>query len=135
MGEITRWLQALEKRMGEMHGENRAGLAEIKQTVGRLAELQHVQNGNVARVQTQTAVLETRMKTCEDQQRTTDEELDRIQTAALTAATGAATQAIQDTAPSAKRNSAIAAAVAGGTIGGAFVLEKVIPVIVKLFGG
>lgn len=118
MGEITRWLQALEKRMGEMHGENRAGITEIKASVTALADLQRTQNGNVAKIQERTSLLELRTGVVEQQQRNTDDELDRIQSAAMQAATGAATQAIHDTAPTQKRTTAIGAVAAGVTTGG-----------------
>src|SRR5262245_17230253 len=117
-GEISRWMQAFERRVGEMHGENRAGLAEIKASVANLADLQRVQNGRVANIQERTSLLERRAGSLEQQQRSTDEQIDRIQAAATQAATGAATQAIHETAPTQKRMTALGAIAAGVTTGG-----------------
>lgn len=122
MGELTRWMQNLERRMGEMHGENRAGLLKIENSVSSLAELQRVQNGNVARQEGRIGVIETRLDYVAQHQRTTDQEIDTIQRAATNAAAGAASQAIFDVAPAQKRLTAIAALGAGVTTGGLFTL-------------
>lgn len=146
MGEITRWMSQLEQRVGAMHGENRAahaearaenraGLAKIETQVGGMADALRVQNGTVMKIQERTSLLELRTQTVEAQQRGTDEEIDRIQSAATAGATAAATQAIQDTAPTAKRMTAIAAAAFGATSGGIWGVTKVVEAVAKAWGG
>lgn len=125
VNELTRWLETIERRMGEMHGENKAGLVEIKASVAELARYQRDQNGRVGRHETAIAVLK-------EQQRTTSEEIDAIKEAATEAATGAASQAIQDTAPGTKRIATLAALAAGGTGGGIVGLAKAIEMLSNL---
>lgn len=127
IGEVTRWLQTIEKRMGEMHGENRAGIAEVKASVADLAELQRIQNGNVAKLQEHAAVTDHRVTTIERSQEGMGDRIDTIRDAATKTATAGATQAIHDTAPSRAQMAKLTAmwngVTSGGIIGAYFVIK------------
>jgi predicted nucleic acid-binding Zn-ribbon protein len=114
LGELSRWLQGLESRIGQMHGENRGSMAKLETGLTEIARLQREANGRTGKLETAVAVADQRIQTVEQRQHTTEEEIDSIKGAA----TAAASQAIHDTAPSQKRTTALGAIAAGVTTGG-----------------
>lgn len=116
--EISRRLNAMERRQEAMHIENRAGIAEIQRTMVTLAEYQRDANGRTGKIETAVAVLQ-------HQQRTTEEEIDEIKDAAKDAARVATREAVAESGPSYKRLATLGTAVGSGIFGAGMVLWKI----------
>ncbi len=123
-----RWRTA----MSELHGDNRGALAEINDSIKEQSQLLLKQNGRVTKLEGVSRAIRRRIRMQDHAITMLVTKVEQMQPAA----TAAATQAIHDTAPSAKRNAQLTALVGGLTagfmIGGAQVLKMIFEAVQQL---